>query len=70
MTEYGRFYIPKAMWFFTVNLAERKNNHLLTDKIDELRDAFRSVKQHEPLHVDANIIMPDHLHSTAWMQEV
>lgn len=29
------------MWFFTVNLADRKNNHLLIDKIDVLRDAFR-----------------------------
>ncbi|MDO8844939.1 hypothetical protein [Methylicorpusculum sp.] len=41
MTEYRRFYLPKAMWFFTVNLADRKNNHLLIDKIDVLRDAFR-----------------------------
>jgi hypothetical protein len=45
--------MPKAMWFFAVNLAERKNNHLLVDKIDELRNAFRYVKQRKPL-----ILMP------------
>ncbi|MDP2179412.1 hypothetical protein [Methylicorpusculum sp.] len=35
MAEYRRFYLPKAMWFFTVNLAERKNIHLLIDNIDK-----------------------------------
>jgi putative transposase len=50
------------MWFFTVNLAERKNNHLLIDKIDELRNAFRYVKQRKPFHIDAIVVMPDHLH--------
>jgi len=40
-TEYRRTYIPGATWFFTVNLAERKKNHLLIDKIDLLRKAFR-----------------------------
>jgi len=62
--------MPKAMWFFTVNLAERKNNDLLIDKIDELRNAFRYVKQRKPFRIEAIVIMPDHLHSTAWMQEV
>ncbi|MDP2202813.1 MAG: transposase, partial [Methylicorpusculum sp.] len=63
MTEYRQFYLPKAMWFFTVNLADRKNNHLLIDKIDVLRDAFRYVKQRKPFHIDAIVIMPDHLHA-------
>lgn len=49
------------MWFFTVNLAERKNNHLLIDKIDELRNTFRYVKQRKPFRIDAIVIMPDHL---------
>ncbi len=70
MTEYRRFYIPKAMWFFTVNFAERKNNYFLIDKIDELRNAFRHIKQRKSFHIYSIIILPDHLHSTAWMQEV
>jgi putative transposase len=47
---------------FTVNLAYRKNNHLLIDKIDVLRDAFLYVKQRKRFHIDAIVIMPDHLH--------
>lgn len=42
MTEYRRFYLPNAMWFFTVNLAQRKNNRLLVDKIDALSVASYS----------------------------
>ena len=44
MTEYRRFYIPKSLWFFTVNLAERKNNRLLIEQIAVLGQAFRYVK--------------------------
>ena len=62
MTEYRRFYQPNATWFFTVNLAERKNNRLLVDNIDLLRECFRYVKQRKPYHVDAIVILPDHLH--------
>ncbi|PPD42628.1 MAG: transposase [Methylobacter sp.] len=62
MTEYRRFYIPGATWFFTVNLAQRRNNHLLVEHIDLLRSAFRYVKQRKPYHMDAVVIMPDHLH--------
>jgi putative transposase len=62
MTEYRRFYQPNATWFFTVNLAERKNNRLLVDNIELLRECFRYVKQRKPYHVDAIVILPDHLH--------
>lgn len=63
MTEYRRFYQPNATWFFTVNLAERKNNRLLVDNIDLLRECFRYVKQRKPYHIGAIVILPDHLHS-------
>ena len=62
MTDYRRFYIPGSTWFFTVNLAERRNNRLLVDRIDLLREAFRYVKQRKPFRMDAVVIMPDHLH--------
>jgi len=62
MTEYRRFYIPNATWFFTVNLAERRNNALLVDKIDELGNTFRYVKKRKPFYMNAVVIMPDHLH--------
>ena len=62
MTDYRRVYIAGATWFFTVNLAERRNNHLLVEKIDSLRASFRYVNKRRPFHVNAIVIMPDHLH--------
>ena len=48
MTDYRRFYIPGSTWFFTVNLAQRRGNHLLVFRIDGLREAFRYVKARKP----------------------
>ncbi|MGH8498348.1 MAG: REP-associated tyrosine transposase [Methylococcales bacterium] len=62
MTEYRRLYIPNATWFFTLNLAERKNNRLLVENTDLLRECFRTVKQKKPFKMNAVVILPDHLH--------
>lgn len=62
MTDYRRFYVPATSWFFTANLAERRNNHLLVEEIGLLREAFRYVKQRKPFRMEAVVIMPDHLH--------
>ena len=62
MTDYRRAYSPGASWFFTVNLAERRGNRLLIDKINELRRAFEYTKQRRPFRIDAVVILPDHLH--------
>jgi putative transposase len=62
MTDYRRFYIPGATWFFTVNLAQRKHNHLLVEQINLLRQSFRYVKQRKPFEINAIVVLPDHLH--------
>jgi len=62
MTDYRRAYMPGATWFFTVNLAERKGNRLLVEKIDVLRAAFSQVKTRHPFRIDAVVVLPDHLH--------
>jgi putative transposase len=62
MTDYRRFYIPGLTCFFTVNLAERRNNHLWVDQIDVLREPFRHVKQRKPFRMEAVVILPEHLH--------
>jgi len=58
---YRRADVAGATYFFTVNLAERHRT-LLTDHIDTLRTAMRDVKQWHPFHIDALVILPDHLH--------
>ena len=62
MTEYRRFEYRGATWFFTVNLAERRNNRLLIDRSDLLREAFLHVKNKYPYKIDAVVILPEHLH--------
>lgn len=62
MTDYRRWRIPGGCYFFTVNLAERKNNTLLVQHIDLLREATRKVKSTHPFYVDAIVILPEHLH--------
>jgi putative transposase len=62
MTDYRRIYIPGATWFFTVNLAQRRDNHLLVEKVDLLREAFRYVNARRPFDINAIVVMPDHLH--------
>ena len=48
-------------YFFTVALLERRR-HLLTENIDVLRDAFRTVRKERPFSIDAIVVLPEHLH--------
>jgi putative transposase len=58
---YRRTDVAGATYFFTVNLAERHRT-LLTEHIVTLRTVMRGVKQRHPFHIDALVILPDHLH--------
>jgi len=62
MRRYTRAYTPGGTFFFTVNLADRSKT-LLTDHIDPLREAMRTVRDRHPFHIDAIVVMPDHLHA-------
>jgi len=62
LTHYRRIYTPGATWFFTVNIAKRRNNRLLVESIDVLRTAFYDVKKKHPFRIEAAVIMPDPLH--------
>lgn len=63
MTEYRRANVPGATWFFTVNLAHRRDNSLLIDEIVRLRAALARVRRTHPFTIDAMVAMPGHLHS-------
>jgi len=61
MTNYRRLRQSGGTFFFTVNLADRRQR-LLTDHIDALRNAFREVRQAHPFIIHAVVILPEHLH--------
>ena len=49
MTNYRRNYVDGGTYFFTVNLAERKQKWLI-EQVDILREAFRMVKKAYPFN--------------------
>ena len=59
---YRRADVAGGTYFFTVNLAERKRT-LLVDHVDVLRTVMQKVKATHPFHIDAMVILPDHLHA-------
>ena len=68
MTGYRRNFIAGGGFFFTVNLAERRLQ-LLTQHIDELRNAFRETRRRHPFTIDAMVVLPDHLHAVWTLPE-
>jgi putative transposase len=62
MPDYRRYRIPGGTFFFTVNLLERNPNDLLVRHIDVLRRAVKETRQRQPFHIDAWVVLPDHLH--------
>ena len=61
MPNYRRVRVPGGMFFFTVNLLERRRT-LLIDHIDALRGAFEDARNARPFTVIAIVVLPDHLH--------
>ncbi|SIR12630.1 MULTISPECIES: REP-associated tyrosine transposase [Acidiphilium] len=61
MPNYRRNRTPGGTYFFTINLANR-NSDLLTREIEALRTAIRTTRHRAPFHIDAWVILPDHMH--------
>ena len=59
---YRRAWIDGGTYFFTVNLAERRQP-LLVDYVDVLRKVVGLVKERHPFTIDAMVILPEHLHA-------
>jgi putative transposase len=59
---YRRANVTGGTYFFTVNLAER-HLRLLVEHVDVLRAAVKGVQQRRPFHIDALVVLPDHLHA-------
>jgi putative transposase len=62
MSNYRRAWASGGCRFFTVNLLDRRST-ILTERIDELREAVRWTLQRYPFRADAFVVLPDHLHA-------
>ncbi len=60
--QYRRVALAGGTYFFTVNLANRKSS-LLLHYVDILREVVRAVQVAHPFHIDAMVILPEHLHA-------
>ncbi len=63
MPNFRRAYVAGGTWFFTVNLLHRKDNELLIQEINLLRQAVKQVKQRYPFYVHAWVVLPEHMHA-------
>ncbi len=61
MPDYRRNRISGGTYFFTVNLDDRRSS-LLVDRVDALREAVRRVRSARSFHIDAWVVLPDHMH--------
>ena len=61
MPDYRRNRVPGGTYFFTVNLRARQSDLLVT-RIDALRSAVRRVRALTPFHIDAWVVLPEHMH--------
>jgi len=60
--QYRRSKVKGGTYFFTVNLANRQSR-LLIDEAKRLGNVMRQVKKQHPFHLDAIIVLPEHLHA-------
>jgi len=63
MRTYTRACVPGACYFFTVNLAHRRNHDLLVRHVGALRFAVAVTRRDHPFEIDAMVVLPDHLHA-------
>ena len=68
MVDYRRNRVPGGTFFFTVNLHNRRST-LLVDHVVELRDSFAAVREGHPFHIDAIVVLPEHLHAVWTLPE-
>jgi len=62
MPDYRRNRVPGGTCFFTVNLPGR-GRPLLVEHIDDLRRSVGRVRALMPFHIDARVVLPEHMHA-------
>ena len=61
MPDSRRYRVPGGTYFFTINLLERGAD-LLVGHIEPLREAVKCTRAGRPFHIDAWVVLPDHIH--------
>jgi len=61
MPDYRRNRVPRGTYCFTANLLNRASD-LPVAHIDALRTAVQTTRAQAPFHIDAWVVLPDHLH--------
>jgi len=61
MPDYRRNRVPGGTYFFSVNLQDRRSDLLVAD-IETLRASVRKTRDTRPFHIDAWVVLPDHMH--------
>ncbi|CAN7634633.1 transposase [Aquipseudomonas alcaligenes] len=61
MSNYRRARMRGGTYFFTVNLRNRHSD-LLVREIYLLRSVVQAVKHRRPFHIDAWVVLPEHMH--------
>ncbi len=62
MPDYQRLWVPSGTYFFTVNLLQRKQNDLLIQNINILREVVARVRESHPFRIYGWVVLPDHIH--------
>jgi putative transposase len=62
MSDYRRYFVPGATYFFTIVTNRRRKLFLTPQSIQRLRDAVRTVKDELPFDINAAVVLPDHMH--------
>jgi putative transposase len=60
MPNYRRNHVPRGTYFFTANLRDRRSDLLLAE-MAALRGAVRTELARRPFHIDAWVVLPDHM---------
>ncbi len=68
MPNYLRYRVPGGAYFFTINLLDRSADYL-TRHIDALRAAVRRTRNERPFHIDAWVVLPEHMHCVITLPE-
>jgi putative transposase len=68
MPDYRRYRVPGGTYFLTINLLKRRSD-LLVRHIDTLREAVRRTRRERPFHIDAWVVLPEHMHCVITLPE-